>query len=494
MAKLGIDTGTVPDDGTGDSLLDGAVKINLNFDEIYTYFGNGSDLTFIDSQWATTDVGIHTLSNVGIGTTNPTSSLTVNGNGTFTGVVTATMFVGSLTGTSGTITTLNSTTGTITNLTGTSGTITTLNSTTGTITNLNSTTGTITNLTGTSGTITTLNSTTGTITNLTGTSGTITTLNSTTGTITNLTGTSGTITTLNSTTGTITNLNSTTGTITNLTGTSGTITNLTGTSGTITTLNSTTGTITNLTGTSGTITTLNSTTGTIGIVQVSGNIGVGTANITSRLHIGAGTTVADTAPIKLDPGQLLTVPERGTLEYDGTLIYATPNSSTRGSVSSVLEYANRSALTLVSSTADQAWLGVGISLASGTQYEFEGLFNLITTGTVSHTDRTSFGGTSTLTRIGYYIQRSVNTVTATGVNSTWTTSADATVITPNITTTQNAIYRMKGIVEIDAGGTFIPNFSFSSAPGGTSTIVAGAWFKIYPIGLSGVNVSVGNWE
>ena len=41
------------------------------------------------SQWVTTDVGIHTLSNVGIGTTNPTSALTV------VGVVSATSFSGS---------------------------------------------------------------------------------------------------------------------------------------------------------------------------------------------------------------------------------------------------------------------------------------------------------------------------------------------------------------------------------------------------------------
>jgi len=47
----------------------------------------------------------------------------------------------------------------------------------------------------------------GFITNLTGTAGTITTLNSTNGTITNLTGTAGTITTFNSTNSTITNLN-----------------------------------------------------------------------------------------------------------------------------------------------------------------------------------------------------------------------------------------------------------------------------------------------
>lgn len=36
MAKQGISTGTSPNDGTGDSLLNGAVKINANFNEIYS--------------------------------------------------------------------------------------------------------------------------------------------------------------------------------------------------------------------------------------------------------------------------------------------------------------------------------------------------------------------------------------------------------------------------------------------------------------------------
>jgi hypothetical protein len=119
MAKLGISTGIVPDDGTGDSLLDGAVKINSNFDDIYTYFGDGTNLTFtgggVSSQWVTTGVGIHTLSNVGIGTTNPRftlevgavgasgTSLYVNGDARVTGILT----VGS------TSITLNGTTNTI---------------------------------------------------------------------------------------------------------------------------------------------------------------------------------------------------------------------------------------------------------------------------------------------------------------------------------------------------------------------------------------------
>jgi hypothetical protein len=46
MAKLGISTGLLPDDGNGDSLINGAVKINSNFNEIYNYFGDGTNLSF----------------------------------------------------------------------------------------------------------------------------------------------------------------------------------------------------------------------------------------------------------------------------------------------------------------------------------------------------------------------------------------------------------------------------------------------------------------
>jgi hypothetical protein len=45
------------------------------------------------------DNGLYNLNNVGIATTNPTSTLTVAGTGLFTGIVTASSFVGNLTGT-----------------------------------------------------------------------------------------------------------------------------------------------------------------------------------------------------------------------------------------------------------------------------------------------------------------------------------------------------------------------------------------------------------
>ena len=44
MSKLGINTGTTANDGTGDSLIDGAVKINSNFSEIYNTIGDGNNI------------------------------------------------------------------------------------------------------------------------------------------------------------------------------------------------------------------------------------------------------------------------------------------------------------------------------------------------------------------------------------------------------------------------------------------------------------------
>jgi hypothetical protein len=47
MAKQIINVGTIVNDGAGDSLRNGAIKINSNFNEIYSKLGDGSDLQFI---------------------------------------------------------------------------------------------------------------------------------------------------------------------------------------------------------------------------------------------------------------------------------------------------------------------------------------------------------------------------------------------------------------------------------------------------------------
>lgn len=52
-----------------------------------------------------------------------------------------------------------------------------------------------------------------------------------------------------------------------------------------------------------------------------------TGAATAAVHIGAGSATAGTAPIKLTAGPLLTTPEDGTFEFDGTHLYFTIGST-----------------------------------------------------------------------------------------------------------------------------------------------------------------------
>tara|TARA_B100001996_G_scaffold164092_1_gene125129 strand:+ start:1135 stop:2154 length:1020 start_codon:yes stop_codon:yes gene_type:complete len=66
MSKQGISTGSAPNDGTGDTLLAGTIKINSNFSEVYEIFGDGSNLISFVSYASTagysTNCGIATTS------------------------------------------------------------------------------------------------------------------------------------------------------------------------------------------------------------------------------------------------------------------------------------------------------------------------------------------------------------------------------------------------------------------------------------------------
>ncbi len=104
MARQGIFTGFTPNDGLGDSLALGASKVNANFSEIYTTFGDGTNLSANAGSAGTWtkagNSGIYTSKNVGIGTTDPSAALFVSGNVQLTGITTGT-FVGDGSGLTG---------------------------------------------------------------------------------------------------------------------------------------------------------------------------------------------------------------------------------------------------------------------------------------------------------------------------------------------------------------------------------------------------------
>ena len=124
MAFQGINTGSAPNDGTGDTLLVGGIKVNSNFTELYNLLGDGSSLavgvvtntgdasgvtgitTLIQAGSnisVTTNSGISTIAYTGVANTANISANTVN----VSGIVTATSFNGSGASLTGVLTALN---------------------------------------------------------------------------------------------------------------------------------------------------------------------------------------------------------------------------------------------------------------------------------------------------------------------------------------------------------------------------------------------------
>ena len=208
------------------------------------------------------------------------------------------------------------------------------------------------------------------------------------------------------------------------------------------------------------------------------------------------------ASLSLGSDVLVATPSAGQKEFNGTIFTGAPTSTTRGIIPTEQFYALNAGLTGANVFATpQNILGVGVTLAGSTQYEFELMFTLAkSAGTTSHTISLGFGGTATINSIiAQIVYPTAGTSTSTpptgtpsniGVIVSATASAFGSAIT---SAAASAIYIIKGTVSINAGGTFIPQYTLSAAPGGAYTTQAGSYMKIKPIGVSGANVSVGTW-
>jgi len=88
MAKQGINTGTAPNDGTGDTLLAGTLKINSNFDDLYNIFGDGTNLISFVSYASTagysTNAGIASTSTYAQTARYVTDDIDINTSGILT--------------------------------------------------------------------------------------------------------------------------------------------------------------------------------------------------------------------------------------------------------------------------------------------------------------------------------------------------------------------------------------------------------------------------
>ena len=88
MSKQGISTGSAPNDGTGDTLLAGTIKINDNFNEIYDKFGDGTNLvsfvSFASTAGYSTNCGIASTSVLAGLAASVTDNIDINTSGVVT--------------------------------------------------------------------------------------------------------------------------------------------------------------------------------------------------------------------------------------------------------------------------------------------------------------------------------------------------------------------------------------------------------------------------
>jgi hypothetical protein len=81
-------------------------------------------------------------------------------------------------------------------------------------------------------------------------------------------------------------------------------------------------------------------------ISDNGNVGIGATLPTATLNIKAGSSSANTAPLKFTGGPILTVPEDGAMEFDGTNFYLSI-ASTRNAIVTSSSATNLSSVTTI---------------------------------------------------------------------------------------------------------------------------------------------------
>lgn len=230
-------------------------------------------------------------------------------------------------------------------------------------------------------------------------------------------------------------------------------------------------------------------------VRLEGNGGI--LALTGAQTISAGTT--SLAPLTLTSGTNLTTATAGAIEYDGKAFYATSVSSSRQIVNT--EQISIIANSVAGSNVNTAQPIFGstedtVTLSANTTYEFEALYLIFRlAGTTSHTTGVLFGGTATLTSLGYLAQvTNPNGAALAAVQQIKAINASLVTLTAaNTSAAENLNIYLRGTIRVNSGGTLIPQFQYSAAPGGAPTIEANTFFRCWPIGSNTV-ASVGNWS
>jgi hypothetical protein len=229
------------------------------------------------------------------------------------------------------------------------------------------------------------------------------------------------------------------------------------------------------------------------LLQFGSNIGIGTANPTAKLHIGAATiSTAGNAPLKIGAGTTLTTPEVGAIEYDGSYLYQTPNSTSgRAYVPPVYSFRRTTDGSAIGNAiADFFTTPSSLSLEASSVYKITcfAYFTKTTAGTATWTQL--FSSAPTIVDGVHYVTPVTGMTAATSATYTqiqqyfyeqgsatfaWNPSAT------NLTTAVNHFYRLDMTVLTNAATNWRLRLTQSA---GTATPLAGSFYTIEKVGPS----------
>ena len=247
------------------------------------------------------------------------------------------------------------------------------------------------------------------------------------------------------------------------------------------------------------------------VISGFGSVGISTNSPTAKLHIGPGSAAAGTAPLEFSSGTLLTVAESGVFEYATPAAYFTPNSSERGVILTP-QYFVLNADRTGPTGANQSFsiFGFSCNLSASTRYGYE--INFSTTKSSANAAAVAYGiGTTS----GSITHHRYTAITGTGATTGAVAAGNAAIMSgnivnpptnPTLAATLNTIsaasaaaasahnIQIHGVIEVGTAVVGLsPRFAYTAAPT-TSNIISKSYMKIWPIGATGSDTTVGAWQ
>jgi hypothetical protein len=207
---------------------------------------------------------------------------------------------------------------------------------------------------------------------------------------------------------------------------------------------------------------------------------------TALVTIAAGTATANTAPLKFTSGVNLTTPEAGVIEYDGTIMSATTNTSFKRGTIPITNYASGTGTTLTTngeSTLQNLLPAANdtITLPIGT-YFIDTSF-IVTRGasTTSATARLNILGSGAA--VGSFSGMSLSAPTAGGATANFSFDAvniNVSNVLTTASTTSGGVYTitLRGIMKITTAGTIVPQYNLSANINGAGTVAKVLYFRL----------------